>query len=148
MLLWSMCLLFLLAVSQGLDFEDSPRKCVSSRLIEKRRLNLQFDVNCDERRFKRRVDATFHGKPKPRAELLANKFLTSYNLEQTNSLVKLVNKIAKEYLAKCPPVIYYDSTVTRKNGHLLEKLFKVSIKVSDLDRNYFYITALHINVYL
>ncbi|XP_034490678.1 ionotropic receptor 21a [Drosophila innubila] len=50
--------------------------------------------------------------------------LNSYNLEQTNSLVSLVNKIAKEYLAKCPPVIYYDRFVATSKRQLLENLFK------------------------
>ncbi|XP_017872899.1 PREDICTED: ionotropic receptor 21a-like [Drosophila arizonae] len=123
MLLWSTCLLGLLAVSQGAS-KESRRQCIRSSLIERHRLSPQLFASCDGARFRRRVDATFHGKPKPRAELLANKFLPSYSLEQTNSLVELVTKIAKEYLVKCPPTIYYDSTVTRTNGHLLDKLFK------------------------
>lgn len=130
MLLWSTCVLWLLAVSPGVATEESRRQCVRSSLIERHRLNPQLFASCDGARFRRRVDATFHGKPKPRAELLANKFLPSYSLEQTNSLVELVTKIAKEYLVKCPPIIYYDSTVTRTNGHLLDKLFKVSIKIA------------------
>lgn len=123
-------MLWLLAAGTGAASEDSRRQCVSSRLIELHRFNPHLYESCDGARIRRRVDATFHGKPKPRAEVLANKFLPSYSLEPTNSLVELVTKIAKEYLAKCPPIIYYDSTVTRKNGHILDKLFKVSIKIT------------------
>ncbi|XP_030564838.1 ionotropic receptor 21a [Drosophila novamexicana] len=127
MLPWWTCLA--LVASQGFALAVNnagawPGNCVSSRLIERHRLNEQLYGNCHERRFKRRVDATFRGNPKPRAELLASKFLTSHNFDQTNSLVTLVNKIAKEYLAKCPPVIYYDSLVAKSKGQLLETLLK------------------------
>ncbi|EDW00493.1 ionotropic receptor 21a [Drosophila grimshawi] len=103
---------------------DGPQQCVSRRLIERHRLNQKLYGNCDGRRLRRRVDPTFHGNPKSRAELLANKFLHSYNFGQANSLVTLVNKIAEDYLAKCPPVIYYDSNVAESKGQILETLFK------------------------
>lgn len=117
----SVLLLLLLQVSRAFD-----TSCVSPRLIQRHRLNPQLYGDCLGLRHKRRIDATFHGNPKPRADLLANKFLSTYNYEQANSLVSLVNKIAQEYLDKCPPVIYYDHLVAKENGQLLDKLFKVS----------------------
>ncbi|XP_032577910.1 ionotropic receptor 21a isoform X4 [Drosophila sechellia] len=107
-------------------------KCVSRRLINHYQLNNEiFGVGmCDgnnenEFRQKRRIVPTFHGNPRPRGELLASKFhVNSYNFKQTNSLVGLVNKIAQEYLNKCPPVIYYDSFVEKSDGLILENLFK------------------------
>jgi len=111
-------------------------KCISRRLINHYQLNKEiFGVGmCDgnnenEFRQKRRIVPTFQGNPRPRGELLASKFhVNSYNFEQTNSLVGLVNKIAQEYLNKCPPVIYYDSFVEKSDGLILENLFKVSSK--------------------
>lgn len=126
-LCWTRCqsvvLLLLLPLLQVESFDT---RCVSPRLIQRHRLNPKLYGDCLAMRHKRRIDATFHGNPKPRADLLANKFLNSDNPEQANSLVGLVNKIAKEYLGKCPPVIYYDHRVAKSNGQLLESLFKVS----------------------
>ncbi|ALC48549.1 Ir21a, partial [Drosophila busckii] len=104
--------------------ENLASSCVSQRLIERHRLNPALYGNCAQQRHKRRVDATFHGNPKPRSELLAQKFLSAFNFEQTNSLVVLVNAIAEKYLAKCPPVIYYDKFVQQSEGLILENLFK------------------------
>lgn len=113
-----------------LDRQDSPENCVSRRLINRYQLNEDLYGSCPPRR-KRRVDPTFHGNPKPRADLLAAKFhVNAYNFDQTNSLVGLVNKIAEEYLQKCPPVIYYDSFVEKSDGLILENLFKVRFRVS------------------
>lgn len=120
----SLLLLLLLQVSRARAFDTT--SCVSPRLIQRHRLNPQLYGDCLGLRHKRRIDATFHGNPKPRADLLASKFFSSYNYEQANSLVGLVNKIAAEYLDKCPPVIYYDHLVAKQNGQLLENLFKVS----------------------
>ncbi|BFF96099.1 ionotropic receptor 21a [Drosophila madeirensis] len=105
--------------------------CVSSRLIQRYGLNQEIygkgcaGVKLHQKRLRRRVDPTFHGNPKPRGELLANNFyINSYRLDQTNSLVALVNKITLEYLGKCPPVIYYDAFVEKSDGLVLETLFK------------------------
>ncbi|EDV30811.1 uncharacterized protein Dana_GF14861 [Drosophila ananassae] len=107
-----------------LDRQDFPENCVSRRLIKRYQLNEDLYGSCPPRR-KRRVDPTFHGNPKPRADLLAAKFhVNAYNFDQTNSLVGLVNKIAEEYLQKCPPIIYYDSFVEKSDGLILENLFK------------------------
>ncbi|KAH8282512.1 hypothetical protein KR054_008107, partial [Drosophila jambulina] len=117
----------------GAFFEpELPEKCVSRRLINRYQLNEEIygQGRCGSShqeiyRDKRRVDPTFHGNPKPRADLLAGKFhVNAYNFDQTNSLVGLVNKIAEEYLKKCPPVIYYDSFVEKSDGLILETLFK------------------------
>ncbi|XP_017046092.1 ionotropic receptor 21a [Drosophila ficusphila] len=124
--------LVLLMASWAITGVDCESKCVSARLIKRYQLNEETygprscsAENSDQLREKRRVDPTFYGNPKPRAELLANKFhVNSYNFDQTNSLVGLVNKIAKEYLSKCPPVIYYDSFVEKSDGLILENLFK------------------------
>ncbi|KAH8279620.1 hypothetical protein KR018_008353, partial [Drosophila ironensis] len=103
---------------------ESLDNCVSRRLIDRYQLNEDIYGDCPKRH-KRRVDPTFRGNPKPRAELLANQFhVNAYNFDQTNSLVGLVNKIAEEYLRKCPPVIYYDSFVEKSDGLILENLFK------------------------
>ncbi|KAH8323497.1 hypothetical protein KR067_012031 [Drosophila pandora] len=107
-----------------LDRQDFPENCVSRRLINRYQLNEDLYGSCPPRH-KRRVDPTFHGNPKPRADLLAAKFhVNAYNFDQTNSLVGLVNKIAEEYLQKCPPIIYYDSFVEKSDGLILENLFK------------------------
>ncbi|KAH8329413.1 hypothetical protein KR074_010234, partial [Drosophila pseudoananassae] len=107
-----------------LERQDFPENCVSRRLINRYQLNEDLYGSCPPRQ-KRRVDPTFHGNPKPRADLLAAKFhVNAYNFDQTNSLVGLVNKIAEEYLKKCPPVIYYDSFVEKSDGLILENLFK------------------------
>ncbi|EDW39946.1 GL13922 [Drosophila persimilis] len=111
---------------------DFTEKCVSRRLINRYGLNEEIyglricgGGKPNQMRLRRRVDSTFHGKPKPRGELLANKFhINAYSLDQTNSLVALVNKIAHEYLGKCPPVIYYDAFVEKSDGLVLETLFK------------------------
>ncbi|XP_037709240.1 ionotropic receptor 21a [Drosophila subpulchrella] len=116
--------------SGGAYESDYQEKCISRRLINRYQLNEEIygRRSCDlknQKRQKRRVDPTFHGNPKPRRELLASKFhVNSYNFGQTNSLVGLVNKIAQEYLNKCPPVIYYDSFVEKSDGLILENLFK------------------------
>jgi len=118
--------------SGGAYESDYQEKCISRRLMNRYQLNDEIygRRSCDlknQNRQKRRVDPTFHGNPKPRRELLASKFhVNSYNFDQTNSLVGLVNKIAQEYLNKCPPVIYYDSFVEKSDGLILENLFKVS----------------------
>ncbi|KAH8352037.1 hypothetical protein KR084_001438, partial [Drosophila pseudotakahashii] len=118
--------------SGGAYESDYQEKCISRWLIDRFQLNEEVYglVSCSAKnstqlRQKRRVDPTFHGNPKPRGELLASKFhVNSYNFDQTNSLVGLVNKIAQEYLNKCPPVIYYDSFVEKSDGLILENLFK------------------------
>ncbi|XP_016979349.1 ionotropic receptor 21a [Drosophila rhopaloa] len=117
----------------GAGYESGyPEKCISRQLINRYQLNEEIygvkecgGKNENQLRKKRRVDHTFHGNPKPRGELLTMKFhVNSYNFDQTNSLVGLVNKIAQEYLSKCPPVIYYDSFVEKSDGLILENLFK------------------------
>lgn len=124
-LCWTCQSVVLLVLLSLLLADGYAASCVSPRLIQRHRLNPELYGDCLALRQKRRIDATFHGNPKPRADLLASKFLGSYNPEQANSLVGLVNKIAKEYLGKCPPVIYYDYRVAKANGQLLETLFKV-----------------------
>ncbi|KAH8303948.1 hypothetical protein KR044_000414, partial [Drosophila immigrans] len=128
MWLWWTCLWCLLPLLLAIEVQLAEH-CVSPRLIERHGLNRQIYGDCEgqeqqQQRHRRRVDATFHGNPKPRNELLANKMLNFINFEQTNSLVSLVNKIAQEYLGKCPPVIYYDRFVARSKGQVLESLFK------------------------
>ncbi|CAD6998062.1 unnamed protein product [Ceratitis capitata] len=110
--------------------------CVSATLIKRYNLNPQLYGHCEYRqrnvtvpllpsRSRREIKPIFRGHPKPRGEILAHKFhMNSYNYDQTDSLVLLVNKIATEYLHKCPPVIYYDSFVKKSEGMILETLFK------------------------
>ncbi|XP_013104186.2 ionotropic receptor 21a [Stomoxys calcitrans] len=115
--------------------EDSSPKCMSDKIIKRFQLNPEIYKSCEQLasshnssetyvRIPRRVEPIFRGKPKPHAEVLAGKFHLNTNNEQTNSLVALVNKIATEYLRKCPPVIYYDSFVEKSDSLLLELLFK------------------------
>nr|QKN21275.1 ionotropic receptor [Bactrocera dorsalis] len=109
--------------------------CVSPTLIKRHNLNPQLYGGCEYRkrnatvpqfrRSRREIKPIFRGHPKPRGEVLANKFhMNSFGADQTDSLVKLVNKIAIEYLYKCPPVIYYDSFVKKSEAMILESLFK------------------------
>ncbi|XP_037958822.1 ionotropic receptor 21a [Teleopsis dalmanni] len=112
--------------------QDEPDSCISRNLIQRLGLNKELFDLCDlqrepssVKRHRRRVDTTFHGHPRTRGEVLGTKFhMSLYNFDQTNSLVTLINKIAEEYLAKCPPVIYYDSFVKKSDGMILETLFK------------------------
>lgn len=110
--------------------------CVSPTLIKRHNLNPQLYGSCEyrkrnatvlqHRRLPREIKPIFRGHPKPRGEVLANKFhMSELNSEQTDSLVRLINKIAIEYLYKCPPVIYYDSFVKKSEAMILESLFKV-----------------------
>ncbi|XP_022233129.2 LOW QUALITY PROTEIN: ionotropic receptor 21a [Drosophila obscura] len=135
--MWTMWIVLALFTSQWAEIDALnqvvfPRACVSRRLINRYGLNEEIYGlgNCgggksNQMRLPRRVDPTFHGNPKPRGELLANKFnINLYRFDQTNSLVSLVNKIAQEYLEKCPPVIYYDAFVEKSDGLVLETLFK------------------------
>ncbi|XP_075152937.1 ionotropic receptor 21a [Haematobia irritans] len=120
------------------QFEETPTKCLSDKTIKRFQLNPDIYQSCEKLasssspelwneshiRNPRRVEPIFRGKPKPHAEVLAAKFHLNTNSDQTNSLVALVNKIATEYLHKCPPVIYYDSYVEKSESLLLELLFK------------------------
>lgn len=110
--------------------------CVSSTLIKRHNLNPQLYGSCEYRkrngtvsqfrRLRREIKPIFRGHPKPRGEILANKFrMNSFSSDQTDSLVRLINKIAIEYLYKCPPVIYYDSFVKKSEAMILQSLFKV-----------------------
>lgn len=108
-------------------------KCLSENVLKRFQLNPEIYQSCEslERisnqylpRIRRSVDPIFKGNPKPRSEILAAKFNLNFNNKQANSLVMLINKIAKEYLFKCPPIIYYDKYVEESNRLLLEMLFK------------------------
>ena len=112
--------------------------CISAKLFQRFQFNKRLFNDCSkpqhwqQQRFVRRIDTKFYGKPKARADKLATKFhMDLYNNDQTISLVALVNKIAKEYLAKCPPVIYYDAFVEKSDGLILENLFKVKKSLSN-----------------
>ncbi|XP_053957480.1 ionotropic receptor 21a [Anastrepha ludens] len=109
--------------------------CVSPNLIKRYHLNSQLYQDCEylqrnasgapPQRLRRAIRPIFRGKPKPRGEVLAKKFhMNVNNYDQTDSLVRLINKIASEYLYKCPPVIYYDSFVEKSDAMILESLFK------------------------
>lgn len=111
---------------------DSPTKCMSEKTIQRFQLNTELYQSCEsirltenfDRRSKRFVEPIFKGKPKPRKDLLAAKFNLNIGNKQANSLVMLIYKIAKEYLYKCPPIIYYDQYVEDSDSLMLEMLFK------------------------
>ncbi|XP_017065564.2 ionotropic receptor 21a [Drosophila eugracilis] len=147
--MWKVLVIFttLWFVAGGANKTDYQEKCISSQLIARYQLNEKIyglercsNKNANHFRQKRRVDPTFHGNPKPRGEVLASKFhVNSYNFDQTNSLVGLVNKIAQEYLNKCPPVIYYDSYVEKSDGLILENLFRtipITFYHGEINANY------------
>ncbi|XP_055845959.1 ionotropic receptor 21a [Episyrphus balteatus] len=102
----------------------------SFRLEVARRYKLNevlIENNCNDHSIeKRRVDPKFHGHPRTRGDILADKFGidTSVVERQTNSLIKLLSKISQEYLFKCPPVVYYDNDVENTESFMLQKLFK------------------------
>ncbi|XP_017485936.1 PREDICTED: ionotropic receptor 21a [Rhagoletis zephyria] len=143
--------LCLQAVDCGLISEQGERiACVSPTLIKRYNLNTQLYQYCDhlarnvstaqQRRLRRDIKPIFAGHPKPRGEVLANKFHMSIsNSDQTDSLVRLINKIASEYLYKCPPVIYYDSFVEKSDNMILASLFKtfpISFYHGEINKNY------------
>ncbi|XP_061392925.1 ionotropic receptor 21a-like [Musca vetustissima] len=104
---------------------------MSDRIIKRYQFNTDIYQSCESReasaahnRKPRRVEPIFRGKPKPRRDVLASKFHLNLDNRQTVSLVSLVNKIATEYLSKCPPIIYYDNYVEQSESLLLELLFK------------------------
>ncbi|XP_065356000.1 ionotropic receptor 21a [Calliphora vicina] len=107
-------------------------KCLSQSVINRFQLNPELYQSCESvktsnrilQRTRRRIEPILKGKPKPRSEILAAKFSLGFNTLEATSLVKLLFKIAKEHLAKCPPVIYYDKYVEHSESVLLEMLFK------------------------
>ncbi|KAM7353343.1 ionotropic receptor 21a [Cochliomyia hominivorax] len=105
-----------------------PDKCLSEKTINRFQLNPELYQSCEsvknQPRPRRFVEPIFKGKPKPRADLLAAKFNLNLKTDQTSSLIMLIYKITKEYLYKCPPVIYYDKYVEDSESLLLEMLFK------------------------
>ncbi|XP_023291695.2 ionotropic receptor 21a [Lucilia cuprina] len=135
-------LLNLTLLNQVLTFETT-NKCFSENVLQRFQLNRDLYQSCESlktsNRIRRRVEPILKGKPKPRSELLAAKFNLNLNKEQTNSLVMLIFKIAKEYLYKCPPIIYYDKYVEDSDSLLLEKLFKsfpISYSHGEINVNY------------
>lgn len=90
--------------------------------------NLQRDrLESSIARYKR-SDATFVGHPKTREE----RWHTSFNrnsiklkIEQTQSLVSLLNKVIDRYLNACIPIVFYDSIVENTDGIVLQMFFQV-----------------------
>ncbi|TMW53488.1 hypothetical protein DOY81_001424 [Sarcophaga bullata] len=130
----SLTLLFHLVITVDIEEEEDEIKCLSEKVIKRFQLNTDLyrscesvtkgDVNATHQRIRRLVEPILKGKPKPRADRLAVKFNLNPVNKQITSLVNLIYKIAKEYLNKCPPVIYYDKFVEESDSLLLEVLFK------------------------
>ena len=114
--------------------EQNEIKCLSEKVIKRFQLNTDLYQSCESvskgeyevtaQRKRRLVEPILKGKPKPRADRLAAKFNLNPVNKQITSLVNLIYKIAKEYLNKCPPIIYYDKFVEESDSMLLEVLFK------------------------
>ncbi|KAI9584052.1 hypothetical protein GQX74_010387 [Glossina fuscipes] len=79
-------------------------------------------------------------KIQTRTDILMKRFnLIDNNDRQRISLIKLINKIAKEYLSKCSAIIYYDSFVQNTDYELLRMLFKsipLAYQHAELDEQY------------
>lgn len=79
-------------------------------------------------RFKRNDVTTFRGHPKTREERWHANFnlnWTNLELEQTHSLVILLNKVMDKYLNACIPIILYDKFVEDSEGIILQLFFRV-----------------------
>lgn len=78
----------------------------------------------------KRYDATvFRGHPKTREERWHANFKTNGSnseMEQTQSLVILLNKIVDKYLSACIPIILYDKYVETSDSVILQTFFQVT----------------------
>lgn len=79
-------------------------------------------------RCKRFDQTSFRGNPKTREERWHANFKmndTNMLLNQTQSLVTLLNKIVDKYLNACIPIILYDKSVEESGGIALQSFFQV-----------------------
>lgn len=98
--------------------------------------------NDSRHRIKRYDVTTFRGHPKTREERWHVNFklnATNLEVEQTQSLVILLNRIVDKYLNSCIPIVLYDKLVERSDGIVLRTFFQVcchsflySLTISDL----------------
>lgn len=85
-------------------------------------------------RFKRYDVTTFRGHPKTREERWHSNFNlngTSLEMEQTQSLVVLLNKIIDKYLMACIPIVFYDKYVEQSEGIVLQTFFQVPATLTE-----------------
>lgn len=81
-------------------------------------------------RIKRYDVTTFRGHPKTREERWHVNFklnATNLEVEQTQSLVILLNRVVDKYLNSCIPIILYDKVVERSDGIVLRTFFQVCL---------------------
>lgn len=98
-------------------------------------VNDESHRNGSRNRVKRYDVSTFRGHPKTREErwhVSFNLNNTNLQLEQTQSLVVLLNKVVDKYLNACIPIILYDANVESSEGIVLQTFFQVT---SGCDRN-------------
>lgn len=81
-------------------------------------------------RVKRYDSPKFPGHTKTREErwhLNFNVNSTYAQMEQTQSLVNLLNRIVDKYLSACIPIILYDRFVEESDGIVLQTFFQVNL---------------------
>lgn len=91
--------------------------------------NLQQDRSESRNRIKRSDQTTFVGRPKTREERWHENFnrnSAKLKIEQTQSLVLLLNKVIDRYMNACIPIIFYDTFVEKSDGIILQLFFQVS----------------------
>lgn len=92
-------------------------------------------------RFKRYDVTTFRGHPKTREERWHANFnlnATSLEMEQTQSLVVLLNKIIDKYMTACIPIVFYDKFVEKSEGIVLQTFFQVPTTLTEAMQKYFF----------
>ncbi|XP_055381885.1 ionotropic receptor 21a [Condylostylus longicornis] len=125
------------------DFGIYKRRGISDEVINHAKsASIVEGENYNMKRKRRYVDqSTFHGHPKTKSELWARNFRVeqSKNFDQSSSLIKLINKIAVEYLSKCSPFIFYDTFVEDSESFILQNLFHtfpLSFYHAKIDKDY------------
>uniref|UniRef100_A0A1A9ZJ07 Ionotropic glutamate receptor C-terminal domain-containing protein n=1 Tax=Glossina pallidipes TaxID=7398 RepID=A0A1A9ZJ07_GLOPL len=109
-------------------------RCIGDRFIEHYGFSTEILNSCQNKlgsrseRINRLLSYTGNSsknKTQTRTDILMKRFNLIDNSErQRMSLIKLINKIAKEYLSGCSAIIYYDSFVQNTDYELLRMLFK------------------------
>lgn len=103
------------------------RPAVMERQQPRRRPQLQQPQQL--RRQKRYTDGgAFHGKPKTREDRWHQNFnmnATNSQIEQTLSLVTLLNKVVEKYMQACIPIVFYDTAVEKSDSIVLQTFFQV-----------------------
>lgn len=109
-------------------------RCIGDKFIERYGFSTEILNSCQNNlgskseRLNRLLSYTGNpskNKTQTRTDILMKRFnLIDNNDRQRISLIKLINKIAKEYLSGCSAIIYYDSFAQNTDYELLRMLFK------------------------